>query len=485
MLALVLSSGRAEADPAPGAAPPDAATARAAPQTADRPEPEPLEADPPLPPGAAKRPLPAYRPRSTDSLSIAAAIPRVLLAPALVASDLVARPAIVLGTAVEKHHVRERLREFFTFGPHDEFQLYPVAYVDWGFRPSAGAYFSWQRAGAGSEAHVRVMSGGPGYWDARGLWRLPDEWRRLEVVVRYTAREDAVFHGIGRDSPSTGWRHGERHLDEQLRHRQALSSSLTLTSRVFHEWWAFDPAAASPGEAALAQGIASGLPAPAALEGGLLALGAGLGVEVDTRRGRSSARPVAVEDYAHVAGSGIALRSDVASHFGLRGTRAEPTEPSRRPAWLAYAATLTGTLDLTGTQRCLDLEGYAAFADPLPGAGDVPFTHAPSLGGSRPLRGFRSRRFIDRSAAALTLRYRWPIGSALDGNLHAGAGNVFGAHLAGFDPKDLRASFGLGVSTAPSSTHAFELLFAFGTEPFSRGLAPETQRVVAGTTVVF
>jgi hypothetical protein len=171
MLALVLSSGRAEAGPTPSAAPPGGASAKAAPEAAACPEPESCETDPPLPPGAAKRPLPAYRPRATESLSIAAAIPRTLLAPALVASDLVARPVIVLGTAVEKHHVRERLRDFFTFGPHDEFQLYPVAYVDWGFRPSAGAYFSWQRAGAGSEAHVRVMSGGPGYWDARGLWR--------------------------------------------------------------------------------------------------------------------------------------------------------------------------------------------------------------------------------------------------------------------------------------------------------------------------
>jgi hypothetical protein len=458
--------------------------ARSAPE-ADRPEPEQHDADPPLPASAAKRPLPAYRPRSTDALSLAAAIPRALLAPALVASDLVARPLIVLGTAVEKHHVRERLRDFFTFGPHDEFQLYPVAYVDWGFRPSAGAYFSWQRGGAGSEGHVRVMSGGPGYWDARGLWRLPAEWRGLEVAVRYTAREDAVFFGIGRDSPNTRWRHGERQLGEQLRHRQALGPSLTLTSRVFHEWWAFDPAAASSRDVALAQGIASGLPAPAALDGGLLALGAGLGVDADTRRGRSSARARTVEDYAHVAGSGVALRADVASHVGLRGTRAEPGDPSRWPAWLAYALTLTGTLDLTGTHRCLDLEGYAAFADPLPGAGEVPFTHAPSLGGARPLRGFPSRRFIDRSAAALTLRYRWPIWSALDGNLHAAAGNVFGAHLTGFDATELRTSFGWGVSTAASSAHAFELLVALGTEPFSRGLAPESGRVVAGTTVLF
>jgi hypothetical protein len=427
--------------------------------------------------------MPAYRPRSTPPLAVAAVAPRVLLAPALVASDLVARPIVVLGTAVERHHVRERLHDLFTFGPRDEFQLYPVAYVDWGFRPSAGAYFSW-RGSAGNEGHVRVMSGGPGYWDARGLWRLPDAGRGLEVSVRFTARDDAAFFGVGRSSPGRAFRHGERHLGEQLRYPLVSSSHLRLASRVFHEWWAFDPGV-SPSETALASGLAEGLPAPAALDGGLLLLGAGLGLELDTRRGRISARPSSVEDYAHVAGSGVALRGDVASHVGLRPTRADPSDDPRWPAWLAYAASWTGTLDVTGTQRCLDLEGYAAFADPLPGAGDVPFTHAPSLGGARPLRGFPSRRFIDRSAAVLTLRYRWPIWSSLDGNVHAAAGNVFGAHLAGFDPAELRASFGLGVSTVSPSAHAFELLLAFGTEPFSRGLAPDTQRIVAGTRVPF
>jgi hypothetical protein len=483
MLVIAVSSARAEAGPAPCATLRDLAPASAETNMVVLPDATTIEADPPLPEGDTKRPLPAYRPRSTDPLSVAAWIPRVLLAPAYVTSHLVARPVGLVATAVERYHVRERLREFFTFGPRDEFQLYPVAYIDWGFQPSVGGYFSWQPAAASSEGHVRVMTGGPGFWDARSLWRLPEDRRVLEIAVRYTEREDAAFYGIGRDSPNTAWRHGERQLDEQVRYRLAIGSNLALTSRVIHEWWSFDPATTTERHLSLARAIASDLPAPPALDGGLLALGAGFQVELDTRRGRVSARPRTVEDYAHVAGSGVALHADVTSHVGLRRTRADAADPSRWPAWLSYAATLTGTLDLTGTQRRLDLEAYAAFADPVPGAAQVPFTHVPSLGGARPLRGFPSRRFIDRSAAALTLRYRWPIWSTLDGNVSAAAGNVFGSHLTGFAVPDLRASFGLGVSTATSAAHAFELLLAFGTEPFSGGLAPVTGRIAAGTTL--
>jgi outer membrane protein assembly factor BamA len=169
----------------------------------------------------------------------------------------------------------------------------------------------------------------------------------------------------------------------------------------------------------------------------------------------------------------------------LRRTRAEPDDPARLPAWLSYGGTLTGTLDLTGTQRRLDLELFAAFTDPWTGAADVPFTRAVSLGGARPMRGFGTQRFMDRSAVVGTLRYRWPVWQMLDGSLHAAAGNVFGRWLRGFSPDELRASLGVGMATATSSTQAFELLLAFGTRPFRDGAAVESTRLAVGTTLAF
>jgi hypothetical protein len=71
--------------------------------------------------------------------------------------------------------------------------------------------------------------------------------------------------------------------------------------------------------------------------------------------------------------------------------------------------------------------------------------------GSHPLRGFRDHRLLERSAAVSTLTCRWPIRVYLHGNLHYAVGNVFGEHLAGFEPRLLRSSFGLGLSSAGSS----------------------------------
>jgi hypothetical protein len=102
-----------------------------------------------------------------------------------------------------------------------------------------------------------------------------------------------------------------------------------------------------------------------------------------------------------------------------------------------------------------------------------------------PLRGFGSRRLIDRSAAVATLRYRWPVWDELDGMLHYAVGNVFGPHLRGFDVSMLRASFGLGIATATQSDQPFEILLAFGTETIEAGGAVESTRLAVGTSVNF
>jgi outer membrane protein assembly factor BamA len=140
---------------------------------------------------------------------------------------------------------------------------------------------------------------------------------------------------------------------------------------------------------------------------------------------------------------------------------------------------------VTGTQRRLELELYTAFTEPLSGAGDVPFAEQVSLGGARPLRGFGSRRLIDRSAAVATLRYRWPVWAALDGVLHYAVGNVFGPELRGLGLSHLRASFGAGITTVTDPDQSFEVLVAFGTETFEAGGAVESTRLTAGTSVNF
>jgi hypothetical protein len=101
------------------------------------------------------------------------------------------------------------------------------------------------------------------------------------------------------------------------------------------------------------------------------------------------------------------------------------------------------------------------------------------------LRGFGSRRLIDRSASVATLRYRWPVWNQLDGMLHYAVGNVFGPQLRDFGVSQLRASFGAGIATATQSDQFFEILLAFGTETFEAGGAVESTRLAIGTSVNF
>jgi hypothetical protein len=430
--------------------------------------------------------MPEYRPLPSAPARHLLWLPRVLLAPLHVTSHLVTTPVAAIAIVAERYHWWQRLHDFFTFGPREQFGLYPAGYVDLGFRPTAGIYFFWKDPLSPSDVHLRVTSGGRDHWDARALWQSPLRAPALELMARYTQRDDRAFHGLGRESAPSVARYGERGVEAQLRYRVSLAPTLSLTSRVAQEAWAFDPAPPAYPDASLVGAIAEGrITAPPALDGGLVALATGVQLDLDTRRGRIVRQPRTEADYAPVAGGGVALHGDLASHWGLRRTRAEPDDPARLPAWLSYGGTLTGTLDLTGTQRRLDLELFADFTDPWPGAADVPFTRAVSLGGARPMRGFGTQRFMDRSAVVGTLRYRWPVWQALDGSLHAAAGNVFGPWLRGFAPEELRASFGAGMATATSSTQAFELLLAFGTRPFRDGGAVESIRVAVGTTLTF
>jgi hypothetical protein len=79
---------------------------------------------------------------------------------------------------------------------------------------------------------------------------------------------------------------------------------------------------------------------------------------------------------------------------------------------------------------------------------------------------------VDRSAAALVLRYSWPVWAAADGQLTFGAGNVFGERLEGFRPDLLRLSAAIGISSEDVGPlfPPVELLVGVGSQPLERGV---------------
>jgi hypothetical protein len=123
----------------------------------------------------------------------------------------------------------------------------------------------------------------------------------------------------------------------------------------------------------------------------------------------------------------------------------------------------------------------ATFADPL-GVRPVPFTELVSLGGDAPMPGFYPGRMVDRSAAVVSLRYRWPIGPWIDGSMQFATGNVFDEHLSDFDPKLFRLSAALGIESDEAPDNNFQLLVGFGSETFDSGAKIDTFRLMVGTS---
>jgi hypothetical protein len=452
-----------------------------------QPEQQPADHDPPLPEGDEKRPAPAYaEPPAKGPGDAALWIPRVLLFPLYVTTEYgLSRPAGALFTWVERNRIRERYNEFFTFDQQQKIGLFPTGTIDLGLRATVGVYFVWLDAVGDSDVKLRVTTGGLDLWTVNALFHAPVDRRSyLRFSADYARRPDSAFYGLGRDIRHDGAHYlAERIVGRASFTQQRKRLTLAVTSGVVAA--RFDPGPDGVADESLADAIASGrLDAPPALNDGLLAISTGVGARFDTRPPR---RPPlqSLRDLEPADRSGFMIAGHATQFSGLKSTRASPSDDKRTPHWLRYGGAVAYSFDITGTQRTLQLETLFAAVEPLPTDNPVPFTEQVSLGGSYPLRAFTGGRLIDQSAVVTTLSYNWPLLPDLDGALHYSIGNVFARHLRDFDLGLLRSSFGIGVETASSLDHPFEILFALGTKPFDQGGGIDATRFVLGTSAAF
>ncbi|HEX2870524.1 MAG TPA: hypothetical protein VHP33_04695 [Polyangiaceae bacterium] len=450
---------------------------------------KPTEHDAPLPPGDAPRPLPAYsgRPARTSASQVAWWIPRVALFPLYVVSEYaVRRPVGALVTLAEKHHLRQRWYEFFTLDDAGTVGLFPTGQIDLGLRPRAGLYFVWLDALGQSDLKLHVTTGGLEAWAVNALLLEPlRSHEELRWTFDYSRRPDGVFYGLGHHVQDRAARYREQRFHGRVSYRWH-QGQLSFSANVGLLSATFDGSHEELGDESLEQAIAKGIvTAPPALAGGILAFYSGLAARVDTRPPRPPPAARSVQELALRSGSGVSAEVHASHYGGLQGTRATVEERLRFPQWLRYGTSLAGAVDLTGTERTLQLETSVELVEPLPVDNPIPFTEQVSLGGAHPLRAFAGGRLIDQSAAVATLSYSWPIWPVLDGNLHYSIGNVFDRHFKGFQPDDLRSSFGIGMASVGSFDHPFEMLIAFGTKPLREGGSIETFRFVVGTRAGF
>ena len=448
---------------------------------------EPLEAQPPLR-GDEERELPDYDGRGDEPTTVgdvAIWVPRIALAPAYLVSEyLVRQPLGWVVTRAEQEELPAILIDFFTFGPDRSVGIIPTTLIDFGFKPSVGLYFYWNDFLADrNDLRVRGATWGPD-WITASVADHYEFRTGHEVGLRggFTRRPDWVFHGLGPESGSVETRYSERRADVALEYDARLWRSSRFSAHMGIRDSSFDADSGCCGDPTVADAVAAGrFPLPPGFADGYTILRTGFDAALDSRERRNL--DAAHEGSDHVSPPGGGVRLDLRGEHAAGLRTVEPD--GQRLEWIRYGGTVGGFVDVDGYQRVLGLSVVADFADPLRRGGEIPFTEQVHLGGERPLRGFLEGRLRDRSAAVALLEYRWPVWVWFDGAIHYGVGNVFGAHLEGFELGRLRQSFGLGLRANSARDHAFEILAAFGTRTFDDGGGIEHFRLVFGATSGF
>ncbi|HEX3854589.1 MAG TPA: BamA/TamA family outer membrane protein [Polyangiaceae bacterium] len=414
-----------------------------------------------------KRKLPDYDNRGkapTTFGDVAIWVPRVILSPVYLVTEYGIRwPLGHLIAAAERADLPDILYNFFFFGPDHKAGAAPVAFVDFGFRPSVGLYAFWDDAFAdGNDLRFHGTTGGAN-WFAGVLSDRIRFHHEGSLTFTFTGirRPDQAFFGTGPDTRQDDIsRFGEALLetdalaDFRLWRASRIETSLGLRSLDFHRGhFDEDPSveqAVARGSYALPDGFTQGYTA------------------------QTSSVHVALDNRLPSPADGSGFRFEVQAEQG--------TDIRRAPgaSWLKYGATVGGFLDLNGRNRVISLSLATMFADPLDHR-PIPFTELVTLGGPGPMRGFYPGRLRDRSAAVLTAKYRWPIWVWLDGSLQAAVGNVFGEHLQQLDTSRFRFSGAVGFESVGSRDGSFELLVGMGTETFDHGAQIDSARVLVGT----
>ena len=431
--------------------------------------------NPTLPAGLAapghKRPVPRYdgrAPATPSAGEVLVWVPRAIFFPVHVVLEYGLRwPVVKLITVAEKHHLPDRVKEWFTFN-QGRAGLFPTFFFDFGLSPSLGLYFYHHDLGVrGNDLVLRA-----GVWPTGGWLHLAgqdsfpvfdNDAGAATVGAEFTYRPDRVFNGLGPD-PVVSKRffrlrraEAEVGLRAVLRDLNRVALALRYSNTRITDGQTPSVAAASSPFAADLDRQAPGF----GKTHNLIQLDVRL--ELDTRSPERVRTP----------GSG--LRLELFSSAGL-----DPGDVEL--SLLRYGGEAAAFVDLSGVNHVLALRLYCELLEPF-GDRAIPITERIVLGGSEHLRGFLEGWFRGDSALVTTLDYRYPVHTLVDANLFFSLGNVFVGRFEALHAKRLAASWGVGLRTNASREVSFDLLVAFGTnrlEHWDADFQIDSVRVVAG-----
>jgi hypothetical protein len=412
-------------------------------------------------------------------------VPRVVLFPLYLGTEyLLRRPLGWLVSTAERERWATVVIDFFTWD-NRQAGIVPTVVIDLELRTTAGIYAFWNDVFApGNDVRLRAAYGGSNLYQLRFADRFPLGPGTLSLLGAYESRPDNEFHGIGTNADRAEARYFESTARAGALYRMpwVRSSYVRIGAEVRQVY--LDGNRQCCDDPSLDERVAAGAYlAPAGMDQVYEVADQSAQLVLDSRWPRTPRGLPEASDYVTPPGTGVrlALRGDLSEVLD----RSLGREVALAEGWVHYGASLGGYADLTGEQRAVGLTAIVDFVDPFNSSGGVPLTDLISLGGERPLQGFLANRFVDLSAAALRLEYRWPVAVWLDGQLTYEAGNVFGAGLSGLELRHFRSSFGLGMASAGNQDHRFQALIALGTSSYERGAHVDSLRFVLGTTAGF
>jgi hypothetical protein len=397
-------------------------------------------------------------------------VPRILLSPLYFVSEyVIRRPLGAAITAAERAELPAALYDFFAFGPDHKAGIIPIAFVEFGFKPSVGLYAFWDDAGfKGHQLRLRGSTWGASWLSGTATERFVfGERSDLTLNATATRRPDYAFFGIGPDTRQDDlMRYRGDWVDARAEVRAGFWRSSTIDGGAGYRGFSFhdtDYDEAKPGTddyqpSVVAAAEAGRIPYPPGFRDGYRAPFGRARVILDSRDPK---------------GSATGLRLEVT---GEQGVDLKNTPSS---GWLRYSGSVGAFLDLGDSGRVLGVSVTAIMSDPL-GGRPVPLTELVTLGGTDLMPGFRPGRLYDRSALVATLRYSWPIWIWLNGSLQGSVGNVFGEHLSGFRAERNRVAAALGIESNSSRDSVFQAVIGFGSETFESGGKIDSLRIAVG-----
>lgn len=399
--------------------------------------------------------MPDYDGRGAEPTTVgdvAIWIPRVLVSPLYLVSEYVLRrPLAWFLTQAERNNWPALVVDLFRFGEQRNVGVFPTALVDFGFRPSAGLYGYWKNFLAPhNRLRLRAAIGGLDWLTVALSDRYAaGERASFAISGAYSKRPDWIFHGIGPHAGTRRARYSARQIEIEANSEVTFSATGSFRLAIGFRDVGFSNSQCCDG-VGINERVAAG--------------------ELELPPGFADGYAVARQQ-ASVGLGPMPVRPNVRWGTRLEASVEHVFELNRALSnrWLHVSGAWVGFVDLDGAHRIVSLTVDASTVHALEGQ-PVPFTELPRLGGSRSMAAFLDGRLLGQSALAATLEYRWPLWVWLDGTMHAAVGNVFAKeNLRDFELDLLRASLGVGLRSVSDSGQTFNLLLAWGTEPFADG----------------